>query len=86
MGVNRRHLEQPFPVRQFLRQLFFSPLSTVVWHPMRFWSVYRIQFLKQCWDIGSTRQTDYILLLERCWLMDLASKKDENPLQDTQEN
>lgn len=86
MGVNHRHLERPFPLRKFLRQLFFSPLPTVVWNPKRFWGFYKIQFLDHCWDIDAVGSKDYINLLERCWLMDLTSAKDEKPLQDTQDN
>jgi hypothetical protein len=85
MGVNQRHLKPSFPLRQFLQQLFFSPLPTVVWNPTRFWCTYKIQFLEHCWDINLAANNHYINLLERCWLMELTSAKEEKPSQDTQE-
>jgi hypothetical protein len=86
MGVKHGDTQDAFPLRQFIRQLFFSPLSTVVWSPARFWFFYKIQFLQQCWNLEDTYEVDSLRLLERCWLMQSILPPNEISLQDSPDN
>jgi hypothetical protein len=64
MKVGRFIVEVPFPWKAFLKQMFFSPLSQVVWNPSMFWFDYKIQRLEECWMYDPNLMIEF---LERCW-------------------
>jgi hypothetical protein len=44
---------------QYLNQPLFDPVSTSVWQPNRFWSLYKIHLLENCLRKDSGSESHY---------------------------
>jgi hypothetical protein len=73
MKLRWRTVETPFPLRIYLTQLFFRPLSNVIWSPMEFWCHYRVQLLEECWNYDYRAEIQF---LEKCWMKTPEQKLD----------
>ncbi|AFY90658.1 MAG: hypothetical protein CLLPBCKN_005041 [Chroococcidiopsis cubana SAG 39.79] len=73
MDSNWKH-KTKFPLRLYLKQLFFGSLDKVILSPTAFWYTYQIELLEKCWlqDI-SQQLEDYLydnwdfFLIENHW-------------------
>ncbi len=71
MNAQHSEIKIQFPLNQFFKQLFFSPLSRVIINPKRFHYLYMVDLLECAWT------KDYIQTLEQCWQQDC----DQNTLE-----
>ncbi|MEB3309061.1 MAG: hypothetical protein VKJ02_02405 [Snowella sp.] len=39
---------------QYVNQPVFSPRQDAIWKPSRFWYVYKIQLLENCWQMSGS--------------------------------
>ena len=47
-----------FPLRLYLKQLFFGSLDKVILSPTNFWYAYQIELLEKCWQRDTAHQLE----------------------------
>ncbi|MBD2462902.1 hypothetical protein H6G89_17825 [Oscillatoria sp. FACHB-1407] len=65
-----------FPLRQYICQLFFSPLELVLWNPNLFRTFHNIKMLEQSLALDYIECTQYREFLERCLKISLIQGQD----------
>lgn len=76
MNTEQDEIKLPFPYTSYFHQLFFSPLSSVLWNPKHFWNSYTVEQLEQSLKLDYIQCTNYIQFLERCLQMKPFQKSD----------
>ena len=57
MAIPPRIRQVSHSVWQYLNQSVFDPKAKSVWHPKRFWRLYKIRLLERSWQKDSTSKS-----------------------------